>query len=41
MLRPKGKPQEVAEKVMRKKNVKISKNRNLKTEYSQVPYLQH
>lgn len=41
MLRPKGKPQEIAEKVMRKKNIKISKTRNQKTEYSQIPYLQH
>ena len=41
MLRPGGKPQKIAEAVMKKKNVKVAKPKKMEKTTLTGPYLQH
>jgi hypothetical protein len=41
MLRPPGKPQKIAEKVMKGKGVKIPASKQMETLKMKGPYLQH
>lgn len=41
MLRPSGKAQKIAEKVMKRKGVKIPKAKEKESTKLQTPYLQH